>query len=183
MRDERSKRSDWIDAVLAQHERPLIRYALHLTGSLEMARDAVQETFLRLCSQSSAKVQDHIGPWLFAVCRTRALDALRRLKHLGGANLDEEQAGGDQPSGASNPMEIAEQNEAIAQALQILATLSPNQQEVIRLRFEDGFSYQEISEVTGLSVTNVGFLIHSGLKTIRHRLQQQQETPMLRRVK
>jgi RNA polymerase sigma-70 factor (ECF subfamily) len=31
-------------------------------------------------------------------------------------------------------------------------------------------SYREISEVTGLSVSNVGFLLHKGLKSIREKL-------------
>jgi len=38
----------------------------------------------------------------------------------------------------------------------------------------------EISQVTSLSVSNVGFLIHTGLKTIREKMQPQ---PALRRVK
>ena len=49
----------------------------------------------------------------------------------------------------------------------MLARLPENQQEVIRLKFQQGLSYKEISSVTGLSVTNVGFLIHTGLKRLR----------------
>jgi RNA polymerase sigma-70 factor (ECF subfamily) len=47
--------------------------------------------------------------------------------------------------------------------------LPKNQQEVIRLKFQHGLSYKEISTVTNLSVTNVGFLIHTGLKVLRER--------------
>jgi RNA polymerase sigma-70 factor (ECF subfamily) len=52
-----------------------------------------------------------------------------------------------------------------------LATLSENQQEVVRLKFQSGLSYREISEITDLSVTNVGFLLHTALKKIRERLE------------
>ena len=48
-----------------------------------------------------------------------------------------------------------------------LARLSENQREVILLKFEQGLSYEEISEVTGLSSGNVGFLLHTGLKRLR----------------
>jgi RNA polymerase sigma-70 factor (ECF subfamily) len=63
--------------------------------------------------------------------------------------------------------------------MKILNTLPANQQEVIRLKFQGDLSYLEISRITSLSVSNVGFLIHTGLKTIREKATQ----PALRRVK
>ena len=73
-----------------------------------------------------------------------------------------------------NPPEtVAVQNEDAGCVLGLLATLSANQQEVIRLRFQSGLSYREIGRVTGLSVTNVGYLIHTAIKTIRERLPGQ----------
>jgi RNA polymerase sigma-70 factor (ECF subfamily) len=54
--------------------------------------------------------------------------------------------------------------------LDLLGTLPASQQEVIRLKFQNGFSYQEISRISGHSVSNVGYLIHVGLKTLRGRL-------------
>jgi len=45
-----------------------------------------------------------------------------------------------------------------------------HQREVIRLKFQNGFSYQEISRISGHSVSNVGYLIHAGIKTLRGRL-------------
>lgn len=48
--------------------------------------------------------------------------------------------------------------------------LPTNQQEVIRLKVESGLSYREISELTGLSISNVGYLLHTGLTSIRTRL-------------
>ena len=73
-----------------------------------------------------------------------------------------------------------EQEEQLADALKILSTLPANQQEVLRLKFQSDLSYQEISRITSLSVSNVGFLIHTGLKTIRERVHTQ---PAIRRVK
>jgi RNA polymerase sigma-70 factor (ECF subfamily) len=53
----------------------------------------------------------------------------------------------------------------------LLADLSENQQEVVRLKFQTGMSYREISEVTGLSVSNVGFLLHTAIKTLREKVK------------
>jgi RNA polymerase sigma-70 factor (ECF subfamily) len=73
-----------------------------------------------------------------------------------------------------------EKEEQLADVLDILGTLPANQQEVIRLKFQADLSYLEISQVTSLSVSNVGFLIHTGIKTIREKVQMQ---PALRRVR
>jgi RNA polymerase sigma-70 factor (ECF subfamily) len=53
-----------------------------------------------------------------------------------------------------------------------LDRLSDNQREVIRLKFQQGLSYNEISEATGLTSGNVGFLLHTGLKRLRSMLPE-----------
>ena len=73
-----------------------------------------------------------------------------------------------------------EKEQQLADVLKILTTLPANQQEVIRLKFQGDLSYSEISRITNLTVSNVGFLLHTGLKTIREKVQSE---PTLRRVK
>jgi RNA polymerase sigma-70 factor (ECF subfamily) len=65
---------------------------------------------------------------------------------------------------------VIERRESASLVLQLLEKLPTNQREVIRLKFQNGFSYKEISRISGHSVSNVGFLIHTGLKTIRGQL-------------
>ena len=88
-----------------------------------------------------------------------------------------------QPDDGPEPVVMLEHQQAVKNVLRQLGNLPRNQQEVIRLKFIEEFSYEEISQITGLSVTNVGFLIHSGLKTIRLELQKSDRTPALRRIK
>ena len=78
-----------------------------------------------------------------------------------------------------------EQTETLRSALKILGTLPGSQKEVIRLKFQNELSYKEISQVTGLSVTNVGFLIHAGLKAIRQNMLAlpHANSKVLRRIK
>ena len=70
------------------------------------------------------------------------------------------------------PYEKLEAKEASGFLLRILGTLPPRQQEVIQLKFQNDLSYQEISEITQLSVSNVGVMIHNALKTLRQRYGQ-----------
>jgi RNA polymerase sigma-70 factor (ECF subfamily) len=167
--------SSWIPSVLAEYEKPLIRYAAHITGDVERAREVVQDTFLRLCLQKPAQIRGHLAQWLYTVCRNRALDVLRKERKMTG--ISEAQP---QPHSGPDLSAALEQEEQLAEVLKILATLPANQQEVLRLKFQGDLSYLEISRITNLSVSNVGFLIHTGLKTIRERVRTQ---PALRRVK
>ena len=72
----------------------------------------------------------------------------------------------------TEPSCIAERNETRMLLAAQLHQLPANQQEVIRLKFQHGLSYKEISAVTGLTVSNVGFLMHTGISALRQRLAQ-----------
>src|SRR5262249_10130748 len=72
---------------------------------------------------------------------------------------------------AHSPSDAAEQRDTASAVLRMLETLPENQQEVVRLKFQDGLSYKEIAAITGLSVSNVGFLIHTAIRTLRTRLE------------
>jgi RNA polymerase sigma factor (sigma-70 family) len=169
--------SSWVPSVLAEYEKPLMRYAAHITGDVERAREVVQDTFLKLLCQKPAQIRSHLAQWLFTVCRNQALDVLRKERRMTGISDAQLQM---QPHSGPEVSARMEQEEQLADVLKILGTLPENQQEVIRLKFQGDLSYTEISQVTNLTVSNVGFLIHTGLKTIRERVRTQ---PALRRVK
>lgn len=153
---------DWMPGVVRRYEAPLIQYAARITGCRERARDAVQETFLRLGKHGP--LEGDPAKWLFTVCRTRALDICRKENRM--TYLDQPAAEAE-PSADPGPADQLVRKEATGFLLQILEKLPPRQQEVIQLKFQNGLSYQEISEITRLSVGNVGFLIHRGLKALR----------------
>jgi DNA-directed RNA polymerase specialized sigma24 family protein len=177
-------------ALLDRYERPLVRYAQSVVGDLESARDVVQDTFIRLAHEMSkshpappsaepappagddekivpmpgAWTADakHVEAWLFTVCRHRAIDHQRKFSRIVAMPLPE-----DRTDPGPGPAAQAESRDTEQSLLALLVHLSPNQQEVIRLKFQNDLSYKEIAEVTQLSVTNVGFLLHTGLKKLR----------------
>lgn len=178
---ESHDQSNDLKALLHRLQGPLIRYALQITGDLERARDVVQDTFLQLCSENQASLNGHLEPWLFTVCRNRALDVRKkegRMKPITETTTEPS-------SNSPDALVSMEQTETFHSALKVLETLPVSQQEVIRLKFQNELSYKEISQVTGLSVTNVGFLIHAGLKTIRQTMlvQPHANSMDLRRIK
>jgi len=164
-----SGRDEFLRASLEQFEAPLVRYALSLSGDLETARDVVQDTFLRLYQQPPGEVGGHLAQWLFTVCRNRALDVQRknrRMTPLTDLELDH------RPTPEPSPADSAANRDTAGHVEELLSGLSLNQREVVRLKFQHQLSYQQIAAVTSLSVGNVGFLLHTALKTLRGRLEK-----------
>jgi RNA polymerase sigma factor (sigma-70 family) len=158
----------WIVSALSLYEGPLLRYASRLLGDVDRARDVVQDTFLRLCREDPARLDGHLAQWLFTVCRNRALDVQRKEGRV--QPLDERQLE-EQPATAPGPARLLEQREDLQAVLGVVATLPASQQEVLRLKFQGGLTYQEIAGVTGLSVSHVGVLLHNAIKAIRVRVR------------
>lgn len=73
----------------------------------------------------------------------------------------------------ADPVERAARVESAARVRAALEHLPQRQQEVVSLRFQAELSYKDIAEVTGLSVTNVGYLIHTAVQALRLRLREE----------
>jgi RNA polymerase sigma-70 factor (ECF subfamily) len=183
-----------IRGLLDRYERPLVRYAQSIVGDLESARDVVQDTFIRYARIISGEVGGddamqparttneaeavsevaldpsdtrHVEAWLFTVTRNRALDHVRKYSRIIPMPMPEERM-----SEEPGPDEELASSDAADWLLKLLDALTPNQREVIRLKFQNDLSYKEISDITGLTVTNVGFLLHVGLKKLRTLLRE-----------
>lgn len=167
MKTDQSKQ-DWLLETVDCYEGRLIQYAARIIGDTEQARDVVQETFLQLWKAKRTKVEGHLEQWLYTVCRNRCLDLIKKGKRMFSLNTDTEFAGDENISQIDN-IELQETKGNVLAAIQALPS---NQKEVICLKFQNEFSYKEISKITGLSVSNVGFLIHNGIKSMRSSLKK-----------
>lgn len=156
--------TEFVRSAVARYQAPLLRYAARLLGDPDRAQDVVQDTFVRLMAQPLAAVDGHLAEWLFTVCRNRAFDFNRkegRMKYF--EEGEEDRVASFEPRAGAG----LEAEETHAAVLRLIDRLPRNQQEVIRLKFQNGFSYKEISRITSLSVSNVGFLIHTAIQRLR----------------
>lgn len=159
-----AEHDEWVRGAVTRFEGPLTLYASRLMHDQEGARDVVQETFLKLCASDRAAIEDHLAEWLFTVCRNRALDVLRKEQRM--SQLREEQVHRCLSTDPA-PLDVVERQELGRRVLELMESLPPSQREVLRLKFQNGFSYQEISRISGHSISNVGYLIHAGVRTLR----------------
>jgi len=169
---EHGKEPEWVLAALRQHEGPLLRYAASLVGETR-AQDVVQDAFLRLCSQPPASVQDHLAAWLFTVCRNRAFEIRRADRRL--SRIEEKDEMHESPD--SGPIAKLERAEDLSRVGAAMASLPRKQREVLRLKLEAGLSYKDIAEVMNLTVSNVGFILHTAITRVRTGLAEQDQIP------
>ena len=159
--------SNFVARALHKHEAALIHYVYRMTHDLEQSRDIVQDAFLKLLHEDPNAIEGYLTEWLYRVCRNRALDVRKkesRMRQASEMELDTKQ------SGTPSPVEQLQQLESANAAMEMLNQLPANQQEVIRLKFQQGLSYKQISSITQLSISNVGFLIHTGIKALKQKL-------------
>ena len=158
----------WVLEAVDLYELPLSRYARRLLGDVDLAADAVQHAFVKLCEESRERLEGHVAAWLFRVCRNRALDHLRRSGRERSL-LDEpaDTAVSLAPVGREPDPAVAVEKSDLARRLALLlADLPPAQRETIDLWCE-GLTYRQIAEVTGRQEGHVRVLAHRGLSALR----------------
>lgn len=160
-----------IDRVLETYEQPLLRYTANLLGSLDLARDTVQDAFLQLLRGKRHGDEKGLGAWLYTVCRNRAFDYLRKESRM--MPLPVEETTPSPPDPAAGPHQILADRQQNAALMTLVRNLPTNQREVVQLKFGEGKSYKEISEITGHSVSNVGFLLHTAIKALRNEMHKE----------
>lgn len=144
------------EAIFSEHEASLLRIARRFVDP-EQAREVVQDTFVRFLERRD-EVAGKLPQWLFTVCKNRAIDVARRENvrraPVPAASLD------------SSPAVKLD----VARALRAIDKLPARQRRIVEMRLAGGASYREIGAALGISESNVGYLMHTALKTIREEL-------------
>ena len=163
------RKSIWVQTALERFERPLLQYAMSIVSDIDRARDVVQETFMRLHKQEQEDIEGHLSQWLFTVCRNCALKSLKkedRYIYVEAQEFEQKRCE------SLTPLMELERKERTARLGELVKELPKNQQDVVRLRFHHHHSYQEISDITGLSVGNVGFLLNAAMRNLRQKMER-----------
>jgi RNA polymerase sigma factor (sigma-70 family) len=157
-----------IEELFAALEAPLLTYALRLGGERGLAEDVVQEAFMKLHSQFEQVREPR--RWLYRTVHNLALNQRRRTSKIVPLNPSAENENspvtGDTADPAPLPDEQIIRLEGIGLVRLSLEILDERSRELIRLKFTEELSYRDISARTGISVSNVGYLLHHALKDI-----------------
>jgi len=124
--------------------------AIKIVTKPELAEEVINDVFLQVWNKASDFDAEKAAPiaWLFMICRSRALDRLRREKSATKNQYQESEQ--DQAMDVSSTLledfEGIERSSKVYAALEIL---NSKQRQTIALAFYRGMSHQEISHYTG----------------------------------
>ncbi len=158
------------EELLFRHKNGLYQYLLSLVKDEGAAGDLFQEVFLALFTHAADfKAQGKVKAWLFLTARNKAFNYLRDHKPV--TSLDEQDEEGNEfwhevlPDGEPEQLEQLTQAENITRLRQLIATLSPQQQEVLYLR--PYFSFKEIADMVHKPLGTVLADAHRALQKVR----------------
>lgn len=161
--------ADAVEALMRAHQGELLCYARSFVRDEEVARDIVQETFIKLWKKPPEPRA--VRAWLYRVCRSCAIDHWRRhhTENRHRAEMSPELFA-QRPDRSPTPAQALLHRDDKGTLFAHLATMPERQQELLRLKFQAGLSYKEIAEATGLTVTNVGFILHTALTALKNHI-------------
>ncbi|HEX7470823.1 MAG TPA: RNA polymerase sigma factor [Verrucomicrobiae bacterium] len=157
-----------IEELFAALEAPLLTYALRLAGERGLAEDVVQEAFMKLHAQFEQVREPR--RWLYRTVHNLALNQRRRTSKIVSLNPPAENENSSVTGDTTDPAPLPDEQiirlEGIGLVRLSLEILDERSRELIRLKFNEELSYRDISARTGLTVSNVGYLLHHALKDI-----------------
>lgn len=153
-----------IEKLFAHYERRLLGYIRRLLGDEARAREIVQEAFLRLWQQGQNRPEPLSAAWLYTVARNLALDVMRKEKRMTDMPISSED---NVRAEGPDPAQQVETQHIGRVLLNQIEQLPTEQREVVILKFQNDLSYKEISAIMGLSVSNVGYLLHTALHSLK----------------
>jgi RNA polymerase sigma-70 factor (ECF subfamily) len=160
-----------LDALVERHSPRVNRLAAQLLEDLEEARDAAQESLVKLCTRLRQFRGDaQFATWLHRLvvntCRDRmAWQRIRRTEPL----PDDDNRGGDDGDLAR----IAVLGDLRRDVAEALSKLSQNQRIAVVLRDSFGLSYEEIARVARMPVGTAKCYVHRARARLRARLEEQ----------
>lgn len=153
--------TDLVNALFAEWYRPLLRYAVRLTGSLSMGEDFVQEAFL---SYYRALADDR----LISCPKAYTMAAIRHQAQRAWAQRRNGRVEGSIDDVVDTLIVADEEERTIIwdDLQRLIGELSPREVEVLLLRAE-ALTYREIGNELGIATTSVGTLLARALKKLQ----------------
>ena len=130
----------------------MYRYALSMVYDMDLAKDIVQEVFMKVWRKRDQLSQiENKEAWCIRVTRNLALDKLK-LAHRKNVGLE---MAANQFVSSLNPEGLAEEKDLMAAIYEMMEDLPEQQKEIFRLRDLLGYSNKEIKELMNLNDSQV----------------------------
>jgi RNA polymerase sigma-70 factor (ECF subfamily) len=173
---QRASRGDAsaFETLVTTYEKGVYNLAFRLVGDREDAMDITQDVFLKAYQALPRfRGDSRFSTWIYRVCVNASLDHLRKKQKQPSYSLDEPLAIKE----SSVTREVADESENVEDSVEIkflstdilraLRDLDPAHRAIILLCDVQGYSYQEIADILGLSMGTVKSRLHRARNMVR----------------
>lgn len=141
----------------------IYRYTYHRLGNVPDAEDVTALVFMKALEALPTYQSGRNGfaPWIFRITRNAVVDHYRRRKQQCGLETVEQRSSDDDP--------VAEVllSERRSELHGLVARLSPEQREVVLMRYAADLSFPEIATTLQKNEAAVRMLLHRGLRKLK----------------
>lgn len=174
------------EELVKRHRHGVYNFIFRFLGNRETAEEVFQEAFIKIhrASQSYAP-NGKFTTWLYTIVRNQCVDTFRRQKirhaiSLDGNGKEDETKLSDTLASEDIPPDVLSSAREIEQVLEhALDKLNEDQKEVFLLREKQGFKFEEIADITGVSVNTVKSRMRYALEGLRRTLKQSRYRELL----
>ena len=160
---KKSGEREYFQEIFHRYQKQIFRTCYRMVRDVALAEDLVQETFIRALNEIGSFDENGEGAnfsfWLASISKNLCLDELRKQRtRFQKAPLI--------AAGYKNNPSVAYANVAKREALELLDTLEEKYRECYLLFAVDGYSYEEVSQITGYSLDKVTTCIRTARRNL-----------------
>src|SRR5712692_5665318 len=143
---------DALDALYTAYKTRIYTFLLRFLADPELADDVTQEAFTKaFTALPKLERGTKVLPWLYTVASNTAIDHVRRRTRFAWVRIGAMQDTSHEPHAADETGAVGEREHVQA----VLRTLQPENAVALLLHALEGYSYKEIAEIQGASLTAV----------------------------
>jgi len=147
----------------------MYRFAMSYMHSEAESKDVVQDVLMKLWeTRYSLGEKNNMEAWCMTLTRNKCLDALKRAGKRLTSSIDNEYH--NPSSENASPLKVFSDKESMNHIKSALQNLPEKQIAAFTLRDMQGYSYLEIGDMLGLSISQVKVNIHRARKALKKEL-------------
>jgi RNA polymerase sigma-70 factor (ECF subfamily) len=168
---------DAFGEVVRRWERKIYALSYGITGSVEEARDAAQETFIAAYRNLQGfRGEAKVSSWLHRIAVNQCITRQRRARVRAETGIEDEEKVPtlrlvSNGSGGS-PAHRAESKQRAEAVRQAVASLPRELREVVLLKEFEELTFQEIADALGIPLSTVKGRLYTALRQLRLRLER-----------
>lgn len=161
-------------SIYDQYADRIYRYIYRYLGHVGLSEDLTGEVFTRLleATDKGNGPRTNLSAWLYRVAHNLVVDHFRQQSRMEGLPLEE-----GLMAAPDDPTAVVEKRLAQQQLRAAISLLTPDQQQVVVLKFVEGFSNREVGEILGKREGAIKSLQHRALASLQRILKRENLRP------